>query len=273
MNGTGISLLVPYRDDGAVGRRVNWAWLKRFWDHALPDAEMIVGVDRLCDPEHDMPFSKTCAVNDAFQRSTGDVIVLLDADCFIAPKVILDCARAIREARTEVSVGFPNGEPLWFVPYEHLFRLTEASTAALIASDPNDALEFPEPPKLTDVGPTIGANIGHRFGALIQIMPREAFIAVGGMDPRFRGWGGEDVTFLRVVDTIYGQHRTTQNQVLTLWHTAFGNIFLRMWGGQGRTGINNVLSVHYRKAVRDRTRMRAVIDEWRTDPAYASHLI
>jgi hypothetical protein len=205
-------------------------------------------------------------MNNAFQQSHGDVLVLLDADCYIEASVILECANRIRESRSEK-------EPLWFVPYRCLYRLTGPATNDLIASDPQDPMPFTEPPDLSLVSNVLSAASGHWFGALIQIMPREAYMMVGGMDPRFRGWGGEDITLVRVVDTLYGRHRTTDNQVFTLWHHANGNALLRMWAGQPKTGANNKLSVHYRQAYGDKVRMRNVIAEWRTDPNFREHLI
>jgi len=261
--GKGIALLVPFRDDHAVGRGANWSWLLNHWRFELPAAQIVVGID---DGE---PFSKTCAVNNAFQHAhpANDVIVMIDADCYIAAEVILNCAARIREARRW-------REPLWFVPYRHLYRLTDTATAQLIASHYEHPLQFSMPHNPRDVGSSEDlAAIGHRFGALIQIFPREAFLLVGGMDPRFRGWGGEDVTLVRVLDTLYGVHETTPNEVLTLWHTALGDVYLRKWAGQRDIGANNNLSVRYRKTRRDPEQMRAIIAEWLSDPEYAAHLI
>jgi hypothetical protein len=272
--GKNIVLIVPFRDDHAVGRGVNWEWLHRYWTAELPAAQIVVGEDS------GEPFSKTCAVNDGFKRAdpANDVIVMVDADAYISAEVILSCAAAIREARQW-------GEPLWFVPYRHLYRLTGEATLDLIGSDPARPLQFTAPHNSREVGyaPEAGgpvgastealAAIGHRFGALIQIFPREAFLQIGGCDPRFRGWGGEDVTLVRVLDTLYGIHRTTPNEVLTLWHTALGDVFLRKWAGQPNIGANDQLSIRYRRTRRDPARMKAVIAEWLDDPQYEANLI
>ena len=260
--GAGIALLVPFRDDHAIGRGANWAWLKRYWEIELPSAQIVVGT------YEGTPFSKTRAVNDAYRKAVDqfDVIVMIDADCYISPTVILNCAEAIREARRW-------HEPLWFVPYRFLFRLTAEATDHLVASDPAAALQFPTPPQPWDVGSTLGSGIGHRYGALIQIFPREAFEFIGGCDARFSGWGAEDVCLVRALDTMYGVHQTTNNEVLTLWHTAIGDVYLRKWAGQEQTGANNALGVHYRQARRDPARMRAVITEWLDNPKYREHRI
>ena len=110
--GAGISLLVPFRDDLEHTRADNWEWLKQYWEHALPEAEIIEG-----DAPGE-PFSKTCAVNAAFRQSTGDVLVMVDADCYIEASVILKCAAEIRKGRER-----DPREPVWFIPYRHFYRL------------------------------------------------------------------------------------------------------------------------------------------------------
>jgi hypothetical protein len=102
-------------------------------------------------------------------------------------------------------------------------------------------------------------------------MPREAWEMVGGMDWRFRGWGGEDVAFMRAVDTLYTKHKTTRNQVLHLWH-AFANApeltvkgdpnLLRLWGGQDSGQRNDRLANRYYAAFGDHDRMRRLVDEY-----------
>ena len=59
--GAGLSLIVPFRDDLQEGRADNWAWLRAFWEHTLPEAEIVLG------DAPGIPFSKTCAVNAAFR--------------------------------------------------------------------------------------------------------------------------------------------------------------------------------------------------------------
>jgi hypothetical protein len=266
-SGKGLSLLVPFRDDLTAGRADNWAWLRQYWEAALPAAEIVLG------DAPGVPFSKTCALNAAFRRSTGDVIVLLDADCYIEAAVITDCAHEIRQGRERVPV-----EPVWFIPYRHLFRLTGDATLTLIASDPADPYPFLSPPDIIDIGPSSGSGFGHWFGALIQIMPREAFQLVHGMDPRFRGWGGEDVAFVLTLDTLFGPHRLTVNQVLTLWHSVqsapdTNPNLLRVWEGQVDPRKNWTMAGKYRKAFRDPRKMRALIDEWVKNPALAEYRI
>jgi hypothetical protein len=247
--GKGISLLVPFSAD-TPARAATWAWLRAYWAAQIPAAQVIVQGDG------HVPFSKTTAVNAAFRQSSGDVIVILDADCYLPGSVILDCARRIRRARRLRM-------KLWFVPYRHFYRLTKEASGRVTGSDPRKPYGFPTPPAPDDTEPATGQSVGHWFGALIQVMPREAFFAANGMDERFAGWGGEDVSFMRAVDTLYGKHRTTRNQVLHLWHPAHRSGGPRnaanRWEGQERD--NNNLASKYTGANGRPGRMRALTIE------------
>jgi Glycosyl transferase family 2/N-terminal domain of galactosyltransferase len=198
--------MVPFRAD-TIQRAKTWEWCRQYWGVQLPAAQLIVQGD-----EH-IPFSKTTAVNRAFRQAKGDVVVILDADCYIPGKVIVDCARRIRR-------GKRLRRKVWFVPYRHFYRLTEEASRRILASDPAHPLVPSSPPADDDTEIATGESVGHWFGALIQIMHRDAFIAAGGMDERFSGWGGEDVSFMKAVDTLYAKHLATRNQVLHLWHPA-----------------------------------------------------
>lgn len=247
--GKGIALLVPFRADGP-SRDEDWNWLKQYWRAMLPKAKII-----MADDGH-FPFSKSGSVNlAATKASFCDIFVILDADCYLEPDVITDCAFNIRQARKE-------GRKLWFIPYRHFFRLTKNATHNLLESEPEEPLIFSSPPPRHDIEGVEGSAFGHWFGALIQIMPREAFIAAGGMDERFNGWGGEDVSFMHAVDTLYTKHKTTNNQVLHLWHEKIGVLWNeRKWDGQVEAGNNNPLAWKYSDRLGDRKRMQQLVNE------------
>ena len=243
---------------------VVWQWLEKYWRYHLPGIEIVVGRDFRSENEG-LVYSKTSAVNEAFSRCTGDIIVIADADCYIDTHVISHCARRLRAAR-KAKVR------TWFVPYRHIYRLTEAATALLLKSNPKKPLVFPSPPPPDDVESTQGSAHGHRFGAMITVMPREAFVLVKGMDPRFRGWGGEDASFVRLLDTLWGKHTNTPNDVLHCWHPKnlepgtytdpTGEKWeIREWNGQTTRRANDWLSKRYMAATNDPVKMRALIEE------------
>lgn len=243
-----ISLLIPFRTDHAERER-NWSWLKEYWENELPEAEVIIGTDE------NTPFCKTHAVNDAFRKATGDVIVILDADCYISAESIREAARHIRHARR-------HGKKLWFIPYRRFYRLTESASLRLLDSDPADPVTFNDPPPKHDLDTHGGVSFGHWYGALIQVMPREAFIEAGGMDERFRGWGGEDISFMHAVDTLYGRHKTINGAVYHVHHPTIKGKWLatRQWEGQDGPEMNDWLSTMYESVMGDKAGMRQLVD-------------
>ena len=246
-----ISVLVPYRLDLASPQRaVSWRWLRQYWEWELPDAEMIVARGS----RHGV-FSKAMAVNAAAERATGRVFVILDSDAYMTGSTLRRCADAIDDAiRRE--------HRLWLVPYRQLYRLTEAASRQVLDSDPRWPHRFSTPPPPDAVSSSEGSMHGKRFGAMAMTMPREAFETVGGMDPRMRGWGGEDVAFVRALDTLYAKHKTVHADVLHLWHDRIGDVAsTRMWSGQVAPRVNEQLAGRYSTATGDVARMRALVDE------------
>jgi glycosyltransferase involved in cell wall biosynthesis len=243
-----ISLLIPFSSKDPV-RRASLHWLVRYWQHELPDAEIVIG------ESSGEIFSKGEALNDAVRQSSGEILVILDADAYISGKVIDRCAdRIIQAAR--------HGHNMWFVPYRRLYRLTKEITKVILESNPRNPLRLPEPPP-----PAYYDNhgdrkhYGHRYGAMITILPRRAYHEIGCFDERFRGWGGEDVALLRALDTLFGKHKTTNNDVYHLWHPNIGaDTTVRMWEGQDAPNVNGNLTYKYHLATRNPSKMKALVD-------------
>jgi glycosyltransferase involved in cell wall biosynthesis len=255
----GVSIIIPFRSSNPNNQRTrNFEWLFQYWSEHLPGAEIIEGHD----PEEDKPFSKSVAINCAVKKSTGDVLVIVDADGYISAEVVLKCVQEIRKARSR-------GRRLWFVPYRRFYRLTQKASSALLASSPSNPKQFSCPPSEEHTQGDTDPSVGHWYGAMIQIMPREAFSLVGGWDPRFRGWGGEDHAAMRAMDTLYWPHKTMPVQVLHVWHPQLGpsgpSAWVhwkdRMWEGQTDPSVNDRLSWRYYHASGKPTIMRKLVNE------------
>lgn len=241
-----ISLLVPFRADDE-GRLRNWLWLKSFWRYHLPEAELVMGRDKK------YPFSKTAAVNYAAKRAKGRIFVIMDADAYIDPRFIMEAVSRIERAER-------HGHRLWYVPYRYLFRLTPQATEELLREWSGWVYQFTD----EDVLSQEGSHHGRRFGAMCQVMPREAFFAAGGMDPRFRGWGGEDVSFVRAVDTMWAKHKTIDGAIYHLFHEKIGRDWRdRVWRGQHRPRINENLASRYDRANNQTEKMADLIGEFK----------
>lgn len=259
--GKGISIVIPFRPSAKAPERLrNVLWLEQYWKMNLPGAEVIISDD----PEPDKAFSKSVAINRGVEQSTGDVLVLVDADGYLAIDRVLHCAKEIRHARKR-------GHRLWFVPYRQFYRLNEESSLRLLNSDPKYPFVFSEPPSQWDTINDTNPRTGHHYGAMIQLMPREAFELVGGWDERFRGWGGEDHAAMRAMDTLYWPHKTLPTSVLHVWHPMIGGDGVkrmvswkdRRWEGQDDPTINNKLSWRYYYSMNKPELMRQLCNEWK----------
>ena len=240
-----ISLLIPFSSKNRV-RKKSFNWLLKYWECELPEAEIVVG------HSNGKVFCKGRALNKAAAKARGQVLVILDADAYLEGRVIKYCADRILEELEN---------HLWYVPYRHLYRLTKKVSKEILRSDPCDPLRLPSPPppRVIDCKHKDHSGYGHRFGAMITIIPRRALDVLGGFDERFKGWGGEDIALLRALDTLYGRHKATVGDVLHLWHPFIGETYqTRRWKGQGY-GRNNRLAVEYHMATGHPTKMRELV--------------
>lgn len=245
-----ISLLIPFSSSSII-RELTFRWLLRYWKHELPQAQICIG------RSNTKIFCKGKALNNAAKKAKGKVLVILDADTYFEGSVINRCADRILE---EIAAG----NRLWYVPYRKLYRLKKWITEKILASPPGNPLRIPSPPEpdMYDFTNIDKSGYGHRFGAMITIMPREALDVLGCFDERFKGWGGEDIAILHALDTLYALHKTTDNDVLHLWHPFLGDTYkTRQWEGQSGGGSNSNLSNRYHKARGNPSQMRELVDE------------
>jgi glycosyltransferase involved in cell wall biosynthesis len=262
--GYGISVLVPLHLTKSDNQRAkNWQWLKQYWEANLPGAEIIIGIDPDADEK---PFSKSVAVNNAASKAHGNIFVIIDADVYISPEAVIYCAEEIRLAENK-------GRNLWFMPYRKLYRLTEEASQKILSCNPAQPIEIsPSPEDYTNTGMfdnTPVTNIGHWYGAMIQIMSRKAFYTVGGWDHRMRGWGGEDHAAMVAMDTLYGPHKTISSAILHIWHPTMNPDATidpkgkkRLWTNQDPKQNNDVLSGRYYWSQNHPRRMRRLVDEF-----------
>jgi glycosyltransferase involved in cell wall biosynthesis len=185
-----ISILIPYQPSNKV-REYIFNWLVKFYKHTLPEAEICIGYT---STKH---FSRSLAINNASKKATGDIFVILDADIICSPHVIRKAANSLNHSA-------------WIIPYTEIEDISRNSTVRLLNNPP-------EWPLIQNIKTTKRVKGGIRVGG-INILKRDSFIAVGGFDERFRGWGGEDGAFQFAMDTICGNYRRFNQSVYHLWH-------------------------------------------------------
>ena len=96
--------------------------------------------------------------------------------------------------------------------------------------------------------------------------------------PGFADGEARTSPFKLTLDTLFGVHRLSSNQVLTLWHTVqslpgTNPNLLRLWESQEDPRKNWTIAGRYRKALRDPEAMRGIIDEWLNDPSLKQYRI
>jgi len=98
----------------------------------------------------------------------------------------------------------------------------------------------------------------------LWVLPRASFEIMGGMDERWRGWGGEDSAFTIAADKVLGVHRSMAINVISLWHPRpRDERSQRIWPGQDRLAEEaekQELIKRYRQAS-GRAAMLAVLSE------------
>lgn len=192
-----VSILVPFRDEVGTTRLANWEWLEKRWRATMPEAEIVVGTD----PDG-VPFSKSIAVNDAYRQATGDVFVIADADSWCEP------------GQVKKGIGYAAQKGVLVVPWVNAYRLTRKHSTQILKMDP--ATENPVTQEMRrgieDYTPSPST------AAMVIVIMRDDFERVGGFDPRFRGWGAEDVSFALACRTLVGNTKILLGESFALWH-------------------------------------------------------
>lgn len=185
-----ISVLVPFASNDP--RRVQiFEWVKARWENVFPNFEVCVGTS---DPNN---FSRSHARNEAFAASTGDTILVTDADTACPVDNVLAALYAVE-----------HGAP-WIIAHQEYYSLTEAYTDVLLEQASIIALEPPFPANWV---------MRNKSQAGVLVMPRAAYESVGGYDERFIGWGYEDNAFAVRLDRAWGYHSRVPGPMLHLWH-------------------------------------------------------
>lgn len=184
--GPSVSVIVPWRPDSDARVRA-WDWVRRQWATRHPGWQVVTG------SPPDGPWCKAAAVADGLRRADGAIVVVADAD------VWCDGAGMAVEA---VHRGAP-----WAIPHGLVYRLNEQSTEAVLGGGtPTTAL-----PALTRA-PYRGVE-----GGGIAVLPRTLY-RKAPLDPRFTGWGQEDLSWALALNTVAGRPWRGVAPLWHLWH-------------------------------------------------------
>lgn len=186
-----ISLLIPFGSNDKRRREI-FLWVLARWQCLHPDLEICLGSSDLDN------FNRSEARNRAFDMSTGDLLVISDADTFTTPD-------NVEAAIQMVEAGVP-----WVIAHHTYYSLAEPFTDQLLHGPPDVAMH-----------PSIWVSnwkMVQKSQAGVLVMPRDAFERAGGYDERFQGWGYEDNAFAVRLDREWGQNERTSGNMFHLWH-------------------------------------------------------
>jgi hypothetical protein len=220
----GVSVVIPYTSDDPA-RQAARRYVLGWYAARHPGWEIIEG---------DCPgdWSKGAALADAVARASHDVLVVADADSVVPADVLAQAVRVIAAGAR------------WVMPHRTVFRLAEEHTAAVYAG---------AEPQRSD---TCRAPYTGVTGGGITVLTRGTWQAVGGIDPRFVGWGGEDMAFGWALETLCGPGVHLAGPLFHLWHKHEAK-------GDRRRGCpqSEALAGRYRVARNKPDAMRALIAE------------
>lgn len=220
------AFLVPLSlDADDEWRTRNWHIVFNRLNDAWPLADVRVG-------ECDGPWCKATAINDAFARTDADVLVIHDADVFVSRNALADALMVVG-----------SGEAPWAMPHGMVYRLDATGTRYFYDHGTPKERHLARSPYRAVPG-----------GGLI-VVSRDVYLDVGGFDPRFVGWGGEDEAFGLALKTLHGDGwHASGERLWHLWHDPAAP------GARRPFGDNAALLARYREATTPEA-MRTLISE------------
>lgn len=196
-----------------------------------------MGLDVVVDSaNHDGEWSKGASVDAAVARTDADGLIVSDGDVFVGNGVLTGAMHA-------VDVGAP-----WVQPHSVVVRLGIRDTQRIYRRRPNWD------------GMSQWQWLRHpaaRGGGLV-VLSRAAYDASGGIDPRFVGFGGDDVSWARALDTLVGPGVCHSHALWHLWHPPTP----RRKGNRG-SDANETLAGRYIDSAGQPLRMRLLVAEHR----------
>lgn len=190
----------------------------------------------------DGPWCKAAAVADALQHATSDRLVIADADAWCDQ--IVEAVAALDTHQ-------------WAIPHRLVHRLSLAATEGLLAGG---GPPVPPPASALDNPPYYGT-----IGGGIVAIRRDTYEQIP-MDPRFRGWGGEDHAWGIALQKLAGRRWQGTGHLLHLWHPPQPEA-PEVRGPRARQTIpdpaNRALDRRYRDAKVSTRRMQSLAQEAR----------
>lgn len=149
------------------------------------------------DSNPEKMFSRAQAINNGVRIADSQIVVVNDADC-LCP------VDQVKEA-----VAWARGAPGLVYAYTRYRRLSRQTSESLSRE--------PWRPQAAWFGDGIEWQLENAPSQSVIAIRRDDFLAIGGYDERFQGWGYEDLEFLHRAQK-YAPVRRVPGDLYHLWH-------------------------------------------------------
>jgi hypothetical protein len=179
-------------------RQRNLEAVVEFYKKQFPGSQIIITdqiVDKAADAPNgcdyipiktNRPYSRSLSFNLGIPHAKRDWLICADNDCIMSSQTV-----------EQIRLGVLNRVDM-YVPYRYALDLTEGQTVSFIAGG-----------KVSGAQPrTWNGKAIINYGG-ISIISKKAFERVGGFDPQFWGWGGEDHAFYGKCSKLLVTKRST----------------------------------------------------------------
>jgi hypothetical protein len=188
-----IKVIVPYRPDHGHRDRL-WAFVREnYWAHQ--PFEILTG-------QHlDGPFNRSKAINDAAGSCDWDLAIIADADTWVPAKQ-LHTALMTAKISKHLTLAF-----------DAVVELSQPCTEDLLSG---------RTPLSGSFNATKVRTRELETQSSMLVIHRELWDAVGGFDPRFKGYAGEDNAWYRACSLVGGEPKRISGNAYHLWHSPAG---------------------------------------------------
>lgn len=184
-----VAVIIPFESDDPH-RVAALLTVLSFYATEFPDWPVMTSPD----PDSP-PFSRARAINAAARATDADILVINDADSLTTPDAMLEAVKLAER-------------PGLVRAYTSYRRLTRDATEALTPDGYLDAFQGPFDWEMENA---------HAHGCVA--VRRDCFEQVGGYDPKFQGWGYEDLAAEMLYDAFWPDRRVA-GDLVHLWHPA-----------------------------------------------------
>lgn len=181
-----FTVIVPYAWTD-MARSEAFAFVKDWWQDQ--DFPVLVGLGG-------QPWSKGAAVDSVRDAVDTDGLIVADCDVLLTHEALSASLSAVSDGSA------------WAMPHGHVIRLTRNETQRIYRLGAGYVQVAHQ---------RAGARWAPPGGGIV-VLSTTAYDTVGGIDPRFVGWGGEDISFARALDTLAGVGIRFGDYLWHLWH-------------------------------------------------------